>query len=1339
MVDGKVNWSAIRHKIKVRIFSKGKDNAPKDNVRVQYGVPYLIIEDPRQASKVDTAESKSMYIRLQPARFSKSSRYYAPLRELMEQILYLEGVLEESLGDATFNEAIRQYAHDNFHIVDSTNLNARGSFHEATVTKNDVANLISDYFNTEKLSEEDIIEVTKALDRVIELTHGAEERTLFLDDEQEAKDAVGTTIQGKKIIDYDEKVLANGNIKYVLLYQSDINSDEAKVFKKNVLSSRGGAATKALNALAKANEYLGGEQIRVKLRSRAGDQYTITRSKSILSTDNAIDWVSFYEDLGPQLEITEQDVMSKVGEDKNAASIYLTNYILKHRRGLKVNTIEGPITIVDQDSVAELIDAYTTKPISSLMLQLIVGNVAFDESGKHYTFAGTDSKQGLREPLHMDMINFMGGTSVKSANPNAMDEDARKELSKLLSSSFIGMQKTSLLLELVESDVIDQPKPKRDTLGAVLDTIKSTGTKYLDDLVEMLRSSEVIRTVPLEFADTVESSKNLLATYYDPITGTTRVVSSLHFDNINNDTQLLSVFLHETIHAATLGSIRRVKAKKGNEADVKLYKALVAIQRRFNAYVNFNKEKLGIPNGVKDVYQKTKNDKFGVEEFVANLSNPKFYNIARTKTLSDMLIDILKAIVEFLGFSKDTSLYDATVIVLRKHLDAINASGGYITNVIEEEDIKKDITKLKANLIPVIKAKISVLSKRISDLEEQDEDASHLYSELRSVNEDLKTVSEESNLTSLSNLNIIRAIASKYNVSDEFASYAYYTPDEIITSASTGSMLVTSGVKDFVSETFVTSSNKVSFLLRSLIQNQLLDPTDNYIKQIINTYDSGSDLDTLEKLLNVYLFDVLNWNERKKLRKEYAVSKDIDLINLLITQGIENQFVADVLEVTRLLKENEDKLQFLIADTIDKNTDRYIQAKRFILEELRNNSIGVEGIVRTKIEALKATLDKVSPIDKSTPAPYITELEIELEQHKLRAKELVTNLKSNAAKEEYHVLISSTIPNAENKLFALKALATKNTRTGKTLFLDILADIYPKSNLDTSEALEIITEDLEYTINDRGEREAKSSSGITEYIKDYSKSMELTLSESMKDFLSYIPVEDKPGTYLNSGLAYVKLMQLVTSLDWNGDIGTHIVNQLSDRMRNKVLSSIDKTITRALYDLITSALTTQDLSNFSALANNVSIVTTTNDVGRVMYAAIFSPNRTDISRLTYNEALSTSGVQVSALTNDSASLYNWLRTKTNLNVSIYNTLYRRAEATNALREIMNAMASMQEMELYITTRSNSSGTKFANIRSKESGVSFGIKNDIITKLRDLHNDDKLRTFKTEFVASNKKA
>jgi hypothetical protein len=113
--------------------------------------------------------------------------------------------------------------------------------------------------------------------------------------------------------------------------------------------------------------------------------------------------------------------------------------------------------------------------------------------------------------------------------------------------------------------------------------------------------------------------------------------------------------------------------------------------------------------------------------------------------------------------------------------------------------------------------------------------------------------------------------------------------------------------------------------------------------------------------------------------------------------------------------------------------------------------------------------------------------------------------------DRYEELLFNLIPKLENRILGIKALNTTNSRTGNKFVQDIFADLYPKSPLNDKAVLEINSELIElaneeYLSLDRLNDELVEAANISEHIKEYNKSYELTLSESMKDFLAHVAV-----------------------------------------------------------------------------------------------------------------------------------------------------------------------------------------------------------------------------------------
>lgn len=1253
---------------------------------------------------------------------------------------------ELALGSEAMDNTIRAYAKANFEVQEKPTVGVDSEENRRQLAKVSDPQDISDFIDTSKLEPAMVEELTRLLDELVPLSFGVEPVVKKFADETEAESYVGTTLNGYKIISTKNISKPGKRPLYVLNYLSETGTDNAKTYKEYTMSTRYGEAQKAFNNLAKANEHIAGENIRITFPDKTDRSRKLTGGKSLFSPTQAIDFQSFYDDFGTELGVSEQDVVDNGGEQKTK---YLIDQVLAKNVGKTVLTFNGPVEISDSASVNDILDDYRATPVDDLLLSLIVGNVAFDEKGNHVNVAGG---QGLREPLHMETVNFLGGSSDRN-NPTALDEQSRSDLSKLLSSSFMGMARTKVVLAIPEEGTIDEPvldHPK--TIGEGLGRLGSTGKEYFDRLIELFKATPSLQNIPIYYyANGIEGERNVARAKLSK-DGQASIHTAIDFSDLRDENKL-AIFLHEAIHASTLGAIKRAKAKKATEAEKDFYKTLTAIQKRFNAYVQFSlKQKLA------DVYQKTEG-KFDTYEFISNLSNKKFFNIASSKGIGKLLSDILNAFLKLFGVKPETNFYDATFTALEDFLISTTSATTMVDLPIQEEDLTPKYNDLLSTYINNVKSTIKTYTNRRSIAEEnEDEDEVERYdnvikdiisSEAGVYDFNTNTVNKEFEaLDILNRIELLNQVSGKY-LNDDGATVksAYITPEQDSITASPGTILTTAGVREFVKNRFPTLGGRPEFLMRSIIQAQVNDPNSNIVDRIIESpgIDSAN-VDERAKFLNTFLFDIFTWADREKLRRELDVMSDAELVIRLVSEFGRTAVVADILNVATQLRDARTSLDFFIADTMDKNIDRYIQAKQFILDELYANATVTGSMIKTKDEVLKDISTKLSE-KSSNPNELILGLENKLS----KLEDMLTLLASKidrlteSEKLQYSQLISVEIPATENKLFALRALTKVNTRTGRVLFFDILSDIYPKNKFTSESDLELIVDDTEYVINDRGEREVKEAANINEYIKNYDKSYELTLSESVKDFLSYIPAPS--GGFLNAGLAYIKTLQLVISLDWKTEKKglQHILSQLSALQGESALSDLDIAVIKNLRNLIGNALATQDTNTLFPLAKNINIVSTIHSSGRVVYSAVYTSGTSAVTKLTYDEAKAANDVLVSEQTAKTSDLYNWLNIKYQkennqvLPISLFNTLFRRAEAVNAVREVHNVMASMKETELYNTNRSNKKGLRFANQRSKAAGGSFGLKDDMIDNLRELQDRDKLRTFKEDFIARNSEA
>lgn len=1348
VVNGKVNWDVLRGKVQVRIYSRNSADAP---AFVKKGVPYLIINNPDQAGSTST--SKPMFIRLEPARFSTKSRHYQPIRNFTEAAVVLEELVPElQLGSSELHDFINNYAKDNFEVAEDNLASDRASVEERhkLVKKNDAAG-VQEYYAFE--AGVDLAQVTAAVDQMVTLGFGVDLRLKHINNEEEAASYVGQTLQGHKIVSYRNRSSNPDKPSkiWLLEYKADSTEDLTLPYQELVISSRKGAAQVALNNLARANDYIGGQKLRIRMRDRYDKLISFSQSRSLFGTfdettgepTDAIDWNSFYEDMGKQLNITEQR------EGDNSDHLY--NHIMKHHSGETVVTPVGEFTINSKDDINDIIRAYSAKPLSTDILVTIVGDQMFDASGYHSIYDEENNITGLREPLSMNTINWLGNSNTAHANPKGMNEDARADLNKVLAHSFIGMQKTQVTLGLtVKVPTPDSPAPT--TVGEVLESIKPSKTKWIKELVALLSSTKAAHSVKVVFVPTIDNSRNKLKTVYDKATGITTIYSTIDFNGINSDRLVLSLFLHEVIHAITLKAITNYKSKKATPEETVFYKSVYALQRRFNAHITLSlKEKL------EDYYQSTEG-KYNVAEFIANLSNPKFHKLASTISLADKVVSILNAFVEalanLLGFSKNDSYYDAAFKVLKNYIDSTQ---GLEVEVAPQVSFEQRLKQVLPIYEKAITDEVSNLKELISQAEDEGDDdrvdelnrqlliTTHIYSPTtKAYNSEWLAKDAAERLEDVNTL-----LATKGLSPDSTSQAAFYVARQQSTLSSPGMILTTQAVTSFVESTFPEYNSKelkgISFILRSVIQNQLVDPDSDVLPRLIHlgklAFEGAYSEEFKLSLVDLFYNDILENYDREKLRRAYTKVTNAEMVDTLLERFDELPEIEKFTMAAISAYQAEDKVAFIISNTVDNNIERYKAAKQFILDKIYANLNTPSGLVRTKQEIINEIASEVSP--KNTASPTISKLKNDLRDAKDRLLVLSNKLHNLSFKEkqEYSKLINKTIPKLEASLFGISSLGTINKRTGTLLLKDVLSDIYPKTQWGDDTDLSIITEDLEYIINDRGDRELLESANINEYIRDYSKSKEATLSESLKDFLAFIPDPLNTGAFLNAGAAYMKTLQLILSLD--NDLSksglAYTRRQLEDLVR-KGLSRSDEAVARNLLDLIRRVTSSQVTIGGDNLGQNYSIVSKVTPAGRVLYLGLFSKNK-DVTKMSYEEALTHSDVETSPrATESSTELFNWLSSKVQgFDMPTYNALFKKHEATNILREIYNSMASMKETDLYIATRSNKRGTRFIYQRSKASGISFGIKEDMKTALRDLHSrmtldgkSDMLTAFKSRF-------
>ena len=1363
VVNGEVNWKVLRNKVEIRIFNRKN---PSGNAAAKhFGVPYIIFRNPKQKGGSSDSTAKDMYIRLQPASFSKRSKQFIALREFHDAAMLFESILGEEfkLGGKSLYNVVEGdnavgYAKENFEVVDNPNLSIDEE-DKKIITKKSNAKSLAEYDpRLANLPPESLAMATEALDKMIKLSYGVKTQMKTVAGKDAAEAFIGQTLNGYKITSVQElRTNTNGVTTYALLYKGDPTSNEEFRYKESLVSEAKGQAQFSLNNIAKANNYVGGNKLRVTVKQRVnGNDVKVTKAKNMFNPVQGIDWDQFWHDMTQSLEFTQADIQAGKGDGSPTA--YLVERILNDHLGKVIMTATGePIEINDEEDVQELINDYRTNPITTSMLDSIVGDNSFDAQGNHIS----DNGQRLFEPLAMDMVNHLGSLSGGHVrNPNHMDEAARTKLSGLLSSSFTYMQKTEVVIDLSPiKDVPDEPKPEGPkTIGEALGMIPKQNN-FLDKLISLLSSSDIIKAVPIEYVETVDGKKGLTRTY---VTGTSaKIVTSVDFSKLANSPKLIAHFLHEALHAATLGAITRAKKKIGSEADVKLYKALSSLHRKFNAHVVFT-----LKLSLNDVYESTP-DKKSVAEFVANLSNEKFYKIASSVTLKDKLFNFFKEILNWLGLSTESTVYDTTFSALENFIK----TDQQIAPAVNEDAVKDKARKAFEIYKKEFILKLKILDKQLEKYEDEGDDEG-----IDLVEDQIDTflkahpflnIDFSDNYTK--GKRVIKRIEPKFPkemgsaqvlqyIEDMIASFtsagAYFTTDPDITNSSPGLLVTTTAVKDY-SARFLKgaewSKKQVDFLFRTVLQKMLIDPETSLITAL-DAYGKRKPQTTESRLnfLGLLMQDVLSYTDRVALRKEMGVVSDAEVLENLLINFDTADIVQDFLEVAEAVAFNPQGIEDIKRQTIDTNIDRYRAAKEFVLEELYQNTniVGGSERIKTKVEIIASIMQKVSePKKGEKPNEFLIGLAKNV-QSLVDEAEVLKNKKhkTGADKLRYSKLVNFIIPQAENKLYAITSLGKKNLRTGNPFLFDVLSDINPSNKYTTfSEVEKILVEEDTHAVRTRADDEAKATEGINEYIKPSSKSYELTLSESLKDFLSLVRWSDY-GHFVNAGLMYKKTMQEVLAIDWNTtQTGLkHVLTQVETRLQNKVLSDIDKIVLYNLQNLILTALSTTNVYDRSmSLPVDVAIISRISPSGRVEYAAIFdrSPEGSQIENLasmSYDEARDNSNVRISLLTESSKVLIDAVdamyasKYQANVPIELYNTMFRKAEAINALRELHNGMASMSETDLYIAARKNNKGMQNTYMRSKGTDITFGVKEDMLQTLRELHEEDKIFDFKANY-------
>lgn len=492
-------------------------------------------------------------------------------------------------------------------------------------------------------------------------------------------------------------------------------------------------------------------------------------------------------------------------------------------------------------------------------------------------------------------------------------------------------------------------------------------------------------------------------------------------------------------------------------------------------------------------------------------------------------------------------------------------------------------------------------------------------------------------------------------------------------------------------------------LLRSILQTEALDPDLSILSNLL----IASDIEAIIDLLYSTVFTKI---DKDTIKLNLLYGKKGSVLKELATT--DNEYRAAIIIAVQTLKDNFEIFKNILLDSETKSVMLYNLAKNEILNALVDNEETTTGYRKTKIEVIDSLYKDAK---KSTPDSKVGIA-------KNRLKLLASKLESlDPDSAEYKRILSVELPKAREKYLALKALTSRNKTSGKILLFDILDDIYPKNKLSSVEDVTLYLDDRTPT------PKTEESTGISEHIKEYKKSYELSLTESVKDHLSLL--KDKSGRLLNPSFVYIKLLQFLVDNTTSSIVSNKNISSLDDLLQrltenlktDSAVSTEDRLILESLRDVILLAKTKDTLETRTPLPENIDIQTDMNMAGEVEYYVILNDVRSKPFKT-------------------STEILDYLKSKNSrLDVEVFNTLMDRDKARNLIRELHTSMMSMKETDLMVGTRTNRKGYSVAYIRNKAVGVSLGIKSQIKDRLKDLHNEGKAINISAAFAADFSKS
>lgn len=680
---------------------------------------------------------------------------------------------------------------------------------------------------------------------------------------------------------------------------------------------------------------------------------------------------------------------------------------------------------------------------------------------------------------------------------------------------------------------------------------------FNDDLLDNL--VEVVKKLPINNVEVTYSpngipvyengnlifKQNVFATGVDN-NGQTIIQTTIDLKNILKDRDLSLKFLHEILHSLTIPTLTKGQSdarRKINSAEAQFYKTLVTIKRRFD---NAIKSKINPETSQRyrtsEVYEKTPS-KLDVFEFVANLSNPKFIKLAKeinvlpkaTKSKS-IFRELLEAIVKYLSkfLGNNPNVYDATLNVLEQFYSKVESTNTSVSTIVQTIDPINLERKFLADISNALKVPdefsfedaINYITENLFHVI----DLSTLPRRFGDTQYDLEFTETYRSLTDIDKVTILS------NITLDNLQFAYISLPKQVTTLTAGGINTTRNLTTFIDKVFTQELTDVE---RNLLRSIILFGTSDYSRRL--DIILGDDIDKSNEII---FNNVLSQND-----KSYLSS----LLNVRFENLRQNLFSNDstvgdsIHKVVNILKSQRNDVDFIITSVEDRGGLRYEVAKKFILKILRDNLNKNKGLIDSDnpeslvnlIKDRREIRNEIKNLIKSSNILLPSGLTIRESTRRLNDLYTeLTELRNNpnitqAQMRKVNQIINVDIPTIEDEIVGISALRDKDDITGVNILDKIFTDIYPKFILRDEEDLALAQEINELTeagyINkDNVDNELEAVANISEYIKKYDKSYELTLSESLKDYLLHVTVGN---TAISSGLVYIKTLQLAVAID----------------------------------------------------------------------------------------------------------------------------------------------------------------------------------------------------------------